>query len=277
MKNHFILILFVILFLIPGKVLAKTETVSFTRYENQNISGINVGSSFNIEIIESSNTEAVFEIDAELEKYVKSSLKSGTLTIEVKKLPKNKRNNPHLKMKLYTPEINKITASGASSIKLNGKFETNKDVKLTLSGASKIENSNITTPKVTINCSGASKLTSGISATVIRAEVSGASKAELNIDNADNVTLRSSGASNITAKGISKTAKISTSGASSIKAAQLKTEYVNADASGASQAIVHATKSFNGEASGASQIKYGGTPASVKMNSSKSSSISKIK
>jgi hypothetical protein len=104
--------------------------------------------------------------------------------------------------------------------------------------------------------------------------LSGASVAVLTGLDEKALRLSASGASNVTASGTADRLEIDCSGASGVHAKGLAAQAVVADVSGASTAEVHAVKELQATASGASKVRYEGSPAKVKQNSSGASSIS---
>ncbi|MCD7963689.1 MAG: DUF2807 domain-containing protein [Rikenellaceae bacterium] len=250
--------------------------MTFTQHENEDMRGLRIESNFQVEIIQGTNSMAVFEIDSELQNYVTSKLEDGLLIVEVKELPKKKQKNPYLKLKLHTLQINQLLIGGGSKIIVDGEFESTEEVIISSSGASKIENLTIKCPKINIDCSGASNLKSTISATELKIEVSGVAKCDLAITDNKNAEIKAGGVSDLLLKGSSENIKLTTSGSSTVRASELKAENVETDLSGASKVQIHAVKSLKAETSGGSILEYAGNPDDEKINSATSSSVSKV-
>jgi hypothetical protein len=104
-------------------------------------------------------------------------------------------------------------------------------------------------------------------------DISGASTATASELKADNLTVEVSGASKVTVEGTSHKLHGEVSGASSLVAEKLPAERVTIEASGASKGYVTATQSLTAEASGASTIYYSGNPKSLDKETSGASSI----
>ncbi len=104
-------------------------------------------------------------------------------------------------------------------------------------------------------------------------DISGASKAKVTHVKSDELTINVSGASRVTTEGTSKVLLGDISGASSLKAEKLSAEHVTIEASGASNSYVTATEQLTAEASGASAIYYLGNPKNTQVETSGASSI----
>lgn len=106
-----------------------------------------------------------------------------------------------------------------------------------------------------------------------RLDVSGASTATVTHVNSEELTIDVSGASRVTTEGTSKRLHGDVSGASSLKAEKLSAEQVTIDASGASNSYVTATEFLTADASGASSIYYYGNPKNTQVETSGASAI----
>jgi hypothetical protein len=104
--------------------------------------------------------------------------------------------------------------------------------------------------------------------------VSGASSATLSGLEAKGLRLNVSGASTVTASGTADRLDVDCSGASHVHAKGLTAQTVVVGVSGASGAEVRAVQELDANASGASSVRYAGSPARKKENTSGASSIS---
>lgn len=204
-----------------GKATGKLFNFSFGRgehgsgnvvTESRNISGftgIDAGGVFQIEVTAQKDFAVEIEADDNLLQYIKTEVDGGTLEISTEKKLSTK--NP-IRIRISAPDIEKIEASGASMIALDG-----------------LKN--------------------------------------------EGLTIDSSGASKITVRGETNKLLIDTSGASQIDAENLTAENANVDASGASHISLFVTNTLRTDASGASSIKYAGNPKDVEKKSSGASSV----
>ncbi|HXG82909.1 MAG TPA: head GIN domain-containing protein [Pyrinomonadaceae bacterium] len=106
-------------------------------------------------------------------------------------------------------------------------------------------------------------------------DVSGASTAVVSNISSDKLDLTASGASKIKIQGQAKDLSSDASGASGIDAENLTVENADIEASGASSATVSAANELKADASGASSIYYTVEPKNIKQNSSGASSVKK--
>jgi hypothetical protein len=104
---------------------------------------------------------------------------------------------------------------------------------------------------------------------------SGASKATLSGVAEKALRLDVSGASEVTASGTADRLEIECAGASRVNAMKLTAQTVVVKASGASTAEVQTVQELDADASGASTIRYEGSPAKKKENTSGASTIVK--
>lgn len=104
-------------------------------------------------------------------------------------------------------------------------------------------------------------------------DVSGASVAEVTQIKSENLTVDVSGASRVTLEGAATKLTSEVSGASSFNSEKLNSQHVQIEASGASKGYVHATEHLHAEASGASTIYYHGEPKHLEQETSGVSSI----
>ena len=105
-------------------------------------------------------------------------------------------------------------------------------------------------------------------------EASGASNVSVSNLNNDSLSVNTSGASKISLSGETAKLTVDVSGASNINAGGLKAVDANVEASGASHVDVFATGKLYTDASGASRITYSGAPSSVDRKTSGASSVS---
>lgn len=104
-------------------------------------------------------------------------------------------------------------------------------------------------------------------------EVSGASKVNLNDLNNEELTVDSSGASKITVSGSTANLTVDVSGASKIDAENLRSQNASVDASGASSVNLAISGDLKVDASGASSIRYSGSPTNFVKKTSGASSV----
>lgn len=105
-------------------------------------------------------------------------------------------------------------------------------------------------------------------------EVSGAANVTVSDLKNSNLSVDSSGASKISISGETSKLTVDVSGATKVDAENLRSDNATIDASGASKVNVNVTGNLSADASGASQIVYTGTPVDVVKKTSGASRIS---
>jgi hypothetical protein len=179
------------------------------RRELSGFKGIEVGGIFKVEAIAQSDYGVEVEVDDNLMQRVKTEVSGGVLHIT---FDGNLRSHGPILVRVTAPNIEKINASGAASVRL----------------------SNVSNESLTVDSSGASKITLSGTTNKLSVDISGATKVE---------------------------------------AVDLKAVDAELEASGASSIDVFATGSLSADASGASKISYSGSPKNVDRNTSGASSI----
>lgn len=185
------------------------KTASEMRGHN-GFKGVDVGGVIQVEITAQKDFEVEVEADDNLLQYIKTEVRGGTLHIETER--KLSTSNP-IRVRIFAPDINELDISGAAKVTVND-----------------LKNSSI--------------------------------------------SVDSSGASKISLAGETAKLTIDVSGATKVDAENLKAENAAVEASGASHIGVNVTGRLSADASGASKIVYSGTPANLEKKSSGASSVS---
>jgi hypothetical protein len=176
-----------------------------------NFKGVEVGGIINVEIKRSEKLSVVIEADDNILPLIKTEVSNGVLEISTRKRFKTPNN---ITVKISAPDINSVDTSGVANVVYEG-VET------------------------------------------------------------DSLSLESSGASKISVSGNVGSLTVDMSGASRVKAVALKANKANIDGSGASSARVDVTSSLVSDLSGASSLTYSGSPAELKKSISGGASIRK--
>lgn len=210
-----------------------------------NFDKIEVHGRFEVKLTQQENTSLSVSAQEKYLEFIETYVDNGTLIIGMKEPDKNKGFFDKLKEK-YS-DYTKVQ-----------RFEINVGVKnlesIEMSGASSLSTKNdFKLEKLSIDISGASKLTMDC---------------DLN-----NAKIDASGASSILINGSAKDVSLDISGASSFKGIQFKCNKVMADVSGASSVKVYVSEKFIGDASGASAIHCYGNPDKVQRDVSGASKI----
>lgn len=191
----------------------------FIKFEGARITGLEIGSAFNVVIEQGSVAKAEFEVSEDWVDQFEIKLDNGTLEV-VKCNWGWWSRNPTLNLKLTCPTLEEVDVSGASSVEVRGNFSSSK-LKVDVSGASDVKFIEPITVRGEVDV-----------------DVSGASVVRM-IGSAGRVDLEASGASRVNLAG-------------------LTTSRVWCDVSGASSVDVFASQEAMGEASGASSVTVRG-------------------
>lgn len=184
-----------------GNMATETRSVS-------DFSQIEVSSVFHVEITAQQEYRLEIEADDNLLQHITTEVRNGRLEISLDKRVKTK--NP-MKVRISAPNIDRIDASGASFVDLSNL--KNNELTVDTSGASKISVAG-ETGKLVVDVSGASRIDAGsLSAQTANIDASGASHVSVNVVN--ELIADASGASRVTYSG-SPSVTRNTSGAGSV-------------------------------------------------------------
>ncbi len=171
-------------------------------------SKLDVSHVFQVEVTAQSEYGVEVEADDNLLQFIKTEVRGDTLHID---LDQRVKTGNAMKIRISAPNIERVDASGASRVNISNL--KNNELTIDTSGASKISLSG-ETGSLTVDVSGASQIDAGnLSAMISNVEASGASQVNVNV--AKDLTANASGASRITYSGPAHVSK-NTSGASSV-------------------------------------------------------------
>ncbi|CAN5662606.1 head GIN domain-containing protein [soil metagenome] len=183
--------------------------------EKRNVSDfktVEVGGAFVVEITAQKDYSLEVEADDNLLHFIKTEFDGETLRIETER--KISSSNP-IKIRISAPDIENLNISGASKIsvvnldnenlsvdssgasKISCEGKTN-NLTVEMSGASNFEGENLNAEKVIVDASGASKASVSVK-NELRADLSGASKV-VYFGNPTNIEKKTSGASSVVGK-----------------------------------------------------------------------------
>ncbi len=229
------------LFLLHAFAFAGDETVITQTREHTGFTGIEVGSSFIVNIKQGSAYSVSMTGTKTMLSQISSMVKNGVLKImhndncaKPSKSECEKKfscEEERVTINITCPKLELMKISGAACVKMEGEFKSE---------------------KMFISIGGASVQTGTISVDELELNVSGASK--------------------ITLKGTAKNMNVLVNGASRADLTQLQAEKAEVNASGASSVSVD-TNTFDGQASGAARINYSGNPTIVRSDVSGAGSI----
>jgi hypothetical protein len=179
------------------------EVSSFTEIE--------AGSAFEILLEQGEPLKVTVETDDNYQENIKVTVEDNRLKVSSGSM----KNPTAMRIYITAPEISRIITEGAA------RLDSKNDLKVT---------------NLSLDASGASRITLGAEAELISSNISGASKVYL--------------------KGHSSNMKAEVSGAAMLEAIQLVTQSAELEVSGAAKAKVYAVSSLNAEVSGAGNLSY---------------------
>jgi hypothetical protein len=172
---------------------------------------IEVGGVFDVEVVSQKEFSVEVEADDNLLQFVKTEVRNGVLEIstEGKRISSKSR----LRVRISAPDVERLEVSGASKLSLANL--KNESLTVNASGASKVS-VNGETRNLRVELSGASKLDAE-SLSAINANVDGSGASSASVKVAGDLKADLSGASKVTYTGSPRNLEKSTSGASSVR------------------------------------------------------------
>jgi hypothetical protein len=225
-------VLITLLIVVSCNVIGERGSGNVIRQERKvsSFNGIEVSGAFDVILIQGTSQMVVIEADDNLMDLISTEVRGNTLVVENKKPIQHSKS---MKVFVTFTELRKVDLSGAVDIESQGKL-TLPELLISSSGASDAK-LDMAVQKLSIDCSGGSKLNLTGSATDVnvdgsgavdlfafdllaenyRLSISGAGKAEINVSKDLNVNI--SGAANVRYKGNPSKNIQDISGAGSVK------------------------------------------------------------
>lgn len=176
---------------------AAYETIKKEERRIDSFSSINVGSAFNVVLSQGAKQSVFVEAEETYIDKIQTTVRNGTLYIELKNLPqRNNRNLKTLNVYITIPTIRSIEATAAVNVNIQTPIESKGTVAFKLSGASNLHEFTLNCTKLELELSGASKLNVDLTADELDVNVSGASNLTIS-GKVDIVDIDGSGASHI--------------------------------------------------------------------------------
>jgi hypothetical protein len=218
--------------IVRGSGVLRTEEYDFSDFTK-----VEVGGSFEVEIVQSDRFSVSIIADDNLFEYIQVSQQGSTLKIRVQ--PAVVFLSATYRVEITMPELLGLELSGATRGAITG-FESGEDLDIRVSGASSLELDGIVAGDMAFDISGASRVTGEITAGDVEYDISGASTVRL--------------------QGAAGDMKLDLSGASNAELDGLPVSDADVNLSGASRAAVNVDGILNIDLSGASKLVYVGNP-----------------
>ncbi len=241
------------LFCLLPAALSAREIVRLTRYEGSRITGVSAEHMFHVELVKSDQTQAVVEVDAELERYLRFELTGdGTVAVSLN-IPERERQrlelqardfwkNRTIRLTVYLPELQYLALSDMVHLKSADAF-TGGEVTIRVEDMSRLESLELTANSVDLRCEDMSKATLSCTTETLNASANDMSKIELN--------------------GSARRAKVSSNDMSGISGNRFTVERGEIEAHDMAKASLHVTRSLYLRSSDMGSATYTGDPASV--------------
>lgn len=233
-------IVFLVLVICASYAMSRAqEQITFTRFEGQKITGLNVDGAWEIELTQGKNTKAVFSLPRRYESQLVVSIdQHGKLKIGFSGEVRFKAGEKCV-VEVICPSMNKIELGGVCRLKGMGEFVTDY-LKFDLAGAAQVQfpEKLTITDKVKIETSGAAKIFAYMMVPDIDIEVSGAAS--------------------LTLKGNADSGKIELSGAAKVDMGDFEVQQINMNVSGAGKLKLNVSERIEGDISGAGKVAYQG-------------------
>lgn len=234
MKNlKFLLAAMMLLTLTYSSVKAQTKGNGNVTTEERQVpafDAVKVSGAINLIISQGNQQSVKVQTDENLQSHIIATVIDETLNLSCKNMQNPTKTNVYV----TAVKLTKIAASGA--VKVTGETVFKSDA-------------------FSLNTSGATQVVLDIETGTFDNETSGASKSTINIK-AKTANTEISGAGIMMLKGTVEKHNAKVSGAGKLEAADLITEYTNANVSGAGNVIVMARKQLKTDKSGAGSISY---------------------
>ena len=271
-----------------GTLSAAAQNTLTKEYKFDDVTKIIAHSIYSIEVTQGNSNKVTIEYDEKYKdklviNYTKGRLELAVEESKIKGFWNNTKGTNKIKVYMQMPTIEEIELSGAASLKANGKFKTD-ELEIELSGATAVSGLQISGDELSIDCTGAAKLTMAGDWETIEADCSGASNISINGD-ADsfdgdfsgavsagiygeykNTEIECSGAVKATLEGNTKYMKATLSGASSLKAEKFEAQNGYAELTGASNAKIRCTGELKTMISRASSLTHYGNPTIINLS-----------
>lgn len=237
---------------LDGNEIVGSSNVVTRDYDFDGFNRLEVGSAFEVHIVQSDSFEVSIKMNDNLFDYLEISQDGSTLKIRMK--PNYSFRQSTREASVSIPAISALDLSGASRGDIAG-FTSTDDLWLELSGASNLELLDMKAGDTRSNISGASRLTGDIEISDADFDISGASRVSL-VGKCDYLEL-------------------DVSGASSARLGDFPAITARVNLSGASNGDIEVTDELDVQLSGASRLTYSGDPTLKDVDVSGGSSLNK--
>jgi len=234
-----------------GGVVRGSGNLDTQEFNFSDFSHVEVGSAFEVEVLQSDSYSVSVTADDNLFDYIKVSKQGTTLKIYLKTAQYTATTT---RAEITMPQLRGLKLSGATRGTASG-FSSTENVDIEVSGASSLDMVDMSAGDIDFDISGASRVTGDIAARDAHFNVSGASTVQLEGSASDTV--------------------IEASGASRVELAGFTVNNADVNLGGASSGTVNLDGRLHADLSGASKLGYIGEPTMGTINTSGGSTLSR--
>ena len=233
-------------------VITGSGNLETREFSNTDFTRLEIGYAFEAEIHQDDIFMVKITLDDNLYQYLNISQSGDTLKITMK--PGYVFAKVTQRAVITLPALERLELSGASQADVSG-FVSQDSLDFEISGASQMEVSDVSSPDISIQLSGASQADGSLTMT--------------------NGDFELSGASTLSIEGSARDVSVDASGASRADLSDFPVTNARIDLSGASNSTVNASGELNADLSGASTLHYIGNPTLGDISTSGASTISR--
>jgi hypothetical protein len=223
---------------VNGSGTPATKTYDYTGF-----AGLSVNSAFDVTVTRGDAFAVSVTVDDNLVKHLRVELDGDTLRIGLE--PHWSFSDTTLKAEVTMPTLTAVEADGSSSVQASG-FASGDALDLRVSGASSVTLKGARAGDVSVDVSGAGRISGDLEAQEIGGEASGAGDLALT--------------------GTATALKLEASGAGKLELRGLTAQDADLSLSGGADAAVRVTGTLNVDASGGASLDYYGSPTLGKMD-----------
>lgn len=243
-------------------VASADDAVKSTLFEGIKISGVNAGSAFNIELINSTDTKAVLEVSPAIKDMVQVNISSkGIITATG---PAEITQGQTLNLAVYAPAFTELALSGNAVLKNNETSLTSKNIKIRISGNSSIEEIELTAGKIDFKSADKSTAAFSVTADNTSIEVGGSSEVRMLLKGCEAATIYVKDSGVLTLRGVAMHTDLKASSKGVFHGFEFSSGIADCRTTGEARVEMDVIDELNAQAIQTSSIKFSGNPRNLK-------------
>lgn len=260
MKKALMFSLFAALCCSSGCLSAQTMTTRQTRFEGQNITGVSVGSTFQVEVYQSDKTSATVELPAKWADKLEFTIDNdGVVNIKLEGFKLNLNKEDEFKATVYLKDPYSLKASSSATITAKTPIKT-ATLNIDVSSSGEVIIPDLTaTNRVVINGSSSGDIEATINTPLLRCDASSSARATLTHTGKE-AALHASSSGKIDLSGTVDKVTASASSAGKVNGEEYTAQEASLRASTGGKTSMHITGSLSAKASTGGSVIYSGDP-----------------